>query len=84
MLGFLIPLLIVGAFVAKGIKNANRPPKPDMEREWLRRLKNRSLATLSLDHLEDGVVLARRYGDKPAEAIFERAVLERKLKRLPI
>ena len=56
--------------------------KPMDERMKLERLKLRKV--LTLDEAEDGLVLARRYGDKNAEVRFRIEVLKLKKKRMPI
>jgi hypothetical protein len=84
IVGFLLPVLVVGWFVRKGIQNAEHPPKRDKERERLRRLKLQPVARLTLDELEDGVVLARRYGDPLTTAAFSKALAVKRKQRMPV
>jgi hypothetical protein len=66
------------------VQEAEHHSKPDREREWLRRLKQRNVQTLSLTDAEDGLVLSRRYGDKGAAAVFAHVVAARKKERRPV
>lgn len=84
MLGLLVPFLVVGWIVRKGIANAEHPPKKDRERERLRRLKLQPVGLLGLDDLEDGVVLARRYRDPIALAIFSKWLAVKRRERMPV
>lgn len=84
IVGFLLPVLFVGWMVRKGIQNAEHPPKKDKERERLRRLKAQPIGRLTLDELEDGVVLARRYGDPLAAATWGKALAVKRKQRMPI
>lgn len=84
IIGFLLPVLFVGWMVRKGIQNTENPPKKDKERERLRRLKAQPVARLTLDELEDGVVLARRYGDPMGMVTFGKAVAVKRKQRMPV
>jgi hypothetical protein len=84
MLGLLVPLLLVGWLVRSGIQEAEHHSKPDREREWLRRLKQRNVQFLSLADAEDGLVLSRRYGDRGSAEVFAKVVAARKKERLPV
>lgn len=84
MLGLLIPLFVVGWMVRKSIQNAEHPPKKDREHERLRRLKARPVALLTLDELEDGVVLARRYRDPIGLAVFSKWLIAKRRERMPV
>ncbi len=83
MVPLLIGLAAVGGLVGMAIKRALGPAKkPLAEREKLEALKMKRL--LSLDQAEDGLVLARRYGDRKAEVRFAIEVRKLRKKRVPI
>jgi len=78
MFPLLLGLVAVGSLVGAAIRRATGPShKVEVEREKLDRLKTRQ--HLSLDEAEDGVVLARRFGDKKSEVRF--AMLVQKLRK---
>lgn len=83
----MIPLVfaigLVSGLVGYAIRRTTGPStKPMDERMKLGRLKLRKV--LTLDEAEDGLVLARRYGDKSAEVKFRIEVLKLKKRRPPI
>lgn len=83
----MIPLfLAVGAvagLVGYAIRRSTGPStKPMDERMKLERLKLRKV--LTLDEAEDGLALARRYGDKATEVKFRIEVIKLKKKRIRI
>lgn len=79
-------LLATGAVVAllwRGVKRSLDPTvKEDAERKRLAGLKKAK--SLNIDTAEDGLVLARRYGDAEAEKWFGRAVIELRKRRVRI
>jgi hypothetical protein len=79
-------LLAVGAvvgLVGYAIRKSTGPStKPGDERVRLERLKLRKI--LTLDEAEDGLVLARRFGDAGSEAKFRIEISRLKKKRIPI
>lgn len=83
----MFPLLLaigaVSGLVGYAIRRSTGPStKPMDERMKLERLKLRKV--LTLDDAEDGLVLARRYGDKSSEVRFRIEVLKLKKKRIRI
>jgi hypothetical protein len=83
MFGLLFAVSLVGGLVGYAIRRTTGPStKPADERMKLERLKMRKV--LTLDEAEDGLVLARRYGDKSSEVRFRIEALKLKKKRMPI
>jgi hypothetical protein len=83
----MFPLILaigaVAGLVGYGIRRSTGPStKPMDERMKLERLKMRQI--LTLDEAEDGLALARRYGDKRSEVRFKIEVLKLKKRRMPI
>lgn len=79
MFPLLVGLAAVGGLVSMAIRRAIGPAKkPMLEREKLEVLKMKPRVTL--DEAEDGLVLARRYGDRKAEVRF--AIDVRRLRKL--
>jgi hypothetical protein len=86
------PLLVglgaVAALVATAISRANGPAKkPLADREKLEKLKMKGTPQtgfLTLDEAEDGLVLARRFGDVAAQGKFAAVVARLKPKRMKI
>ena len=83
MFGLLLAIGAVSSLVGYAIRRSTGPStKPMDERMKLERLKLRKV--LTLDDAEDGLVLARRYGDKSSEVRFRIEVLKLKKRRPPI
>lgn len=73
----------VGLLVWRGMKRSLAPVKDESsEREKLMELKAKGRWTL--DEAEDGLVLARRYGDGAAAAKFSKIVVELRKRRAKI
>jgi hypothetical protein len=78
--GVLIAVGAVGGLLWWGAKRALDPMvKTTQERRRFQEL--RAVGPTSLDEAEDGLVLARRFGDKAAEAEFRNAVARMKQRR---
>lgn len=83
MVGIVLALGAVAALVYTGMKRSLDPAKDEAsERSKLRALKAKK--RLVLDEAEDGLVLARRYGDAAAAKWFGTAVAELKKRRVRI
>jgi hypothetical protein len=81
MFGLFLAISGVCGLVGYAIRRSTGPSqKPLDERIKLERLKLRQV--LTLDEAEDGLVLARRYGDKSSEVRFRIEVLKLKKRRL--
>lgn len=81
MFPLLLAVSAVAGLVGYAIRRSTGPAqKPMDERMKLERLK--LVERLTLDEAEDGLVLARRYGDKGAEVKFRVEVLRLKKKRM--
>lgn len=79
-------LLAVGALAGllwRGVKRTLDPTiKEDAERKRLKDLRGQGV--LNIDQAEDGLVLARRYGDATAAERFRAAVVELRKRRVRI
>jgi hypothetical protein len=83
MFPLLLAITAISGLVGYAIRRSTGPStKPMDERMKLERLKLRRV--LTLDEAEDGLALARRYGDKSSEVRFRIEVLKLKKKRMPI
>ena len=58
-------IALVWGLTYAGVKWSENPArKTDAEKKTLMKLKAKPAATMTLDEAEDGLVLARRYGDR--------------------
>jgi hypothetical protein len=83
MFPILFGLGAIAGLVGYAIRRATGPStKPLDERYKLERLKMRKV--LTLDEAEDGLVLARRYGDRKAQLRFQIEVIRLRKLRPPV
>jgi hypothetical protein len=83
MIGLVVSIGAVGLLVWSGMKRALAPAKSEAsDRNKLARLKAQGRWTM--DEAEDGLVLARRYGDATAAKKFAAVVSELRKRRVKI